>query len=1012
MKKKSKLGLSLIAACLCLGGATMFMTGCDCGGVDVEVKFDFTAKLASGKNEIEIGETDEIQLITNLSENAVIRDAVTGEVCEQPIFEYSLNAPSFAELSNANGVEYVTGVATTDNLIITVTETQSKKVFKIKNLKVVNTSVPANGGFNYASASGPQAIAKRTEILGALEKYAMDTHLTGITLFENGGYVKYHERVVLPTKTYITGYGFGILSEGEIDESKPFAAENNEKWKPYYHSALSQDPSNINAWNASGSVVSDLSSYITSSYFGTKMKDTKNAYEWYPVLAKDKVKGQDYLRPTAVDANGKAATQAGFVPNSVGLYDTWRIYVKTGADGLTYRTASSGMSEFENLGVQLDDYLTPFKVMLTGSAAQSRGGELAGDTSYGIKGAQAFYNKTKTNKNNESIDKLWDDSIANGDLGLKTGTDEVGEYIQFSIINPIDDFTAMYTFSSNLYSPIPESFIKKIGGNGSESLVDGANKYGQFNDDNDILKYTLCLGAYYLESWQERQAIVFGRNDSWFERVQNPNRYKIKGVKMRVIDTSTDEEAVWKEFAENGSLDATGIPTKQLKSQIGQQNVYQTKGDSTFKLNINSCTQERWDELFGNDPDSNWTCKPWMSNDNFLKGLFFSINRKDFAEARGVQPSINYFSDAYLSDPENGISYNDTEAHKKAVASYQTSIKDENGNIIDNFGYSKSKAVDCFKSAVSELSNSGAIKQGTSSKPTTIKIKITWMYQTDTSEYGDEIAKYFTEAFNDPGVCGNRVKLVVEQDAVTNWEDVYNTVMMKGNFDLGFGAISGNTYNPLNFLEVLKSDNSSGFTLNWGPDTSVIDEKKPLVFDGYKWSFDALWAVADHGGVVENGSVIEPVKGCYINKLLSTDGITAINDLENGGQAKITIKFADVGASADFEVTSIRIYLVNAGSFNLEFVKEGDEYIVTISAKDGQDWNAALVEYNKLNSEDRQKAGTAIEHALKLDYYNTYWNFEVYYNIGITTANGKAVSQNFVNCAKNAEEWEADHAKK
>ena len=133
------------------------------------------------------------------------------------------------------------------------------------------------------------------------------------------------------------------------------------------------------------------------------------------------------------------------------------------------------------------------------------------------------------------------------------------------------------------------------------------------------------------------------------------------------------------------------------------------------------------------------------------------------------------------------------------------------------------------------------------------------MYETDKKEYGDDIIYYFTKAFNDDAVCGGKVKLRVDQDAVTNWEDVYNLWLMKGKFDLGFGAISGNTYSPLNFMEVLKSNNSSGFTLNWGTDTSVIDEKHPLVFENKNWSFDALWEVSDHGGVVQNGSIVKSV---------------------------------------------------------------------------------------------------------------------------------------------------------
>ena len=72
--------------------------------------------------------------------------------------------------------------------------------------------------------------------------------------------------------------------------------------------------------------------------------------------------------------------------------------------------------------------------------------------------------------------------------------------------------------------------------------------------------------------------------------------------------------------------------------------------------------------------------------------------------------------------------------------------------------------------------------------------------------------------------------------------------MMVGQFDIGFGGISGNTLNPLNFMEVLKSDNSSGFTLNWGTDTNNPEDT--IEYNGKQFTFDALFQAADTGTVV------------------------------------------------------------------------------------------------------------------------------------------------------------------
>ena len=85
--------------------------------------------------------------------------------------------------------------------------------------------------------------------------------------------------------------------------------------------------------------------------------------------------------------------------------------------------------------------------------------------------------------------------------------------------------------------------------------------------------------------------------------------------------------------------------------------------------------------------------------------------------------------------------------------------------------------------------------------------------------------------------------------------DVYYKKMMLGQFDIGFGSISGNSYDPINFLEVLKSDNSSGFTLNWGVDTSAVDGS--LVWNNEAFSFDALWEAADHGVIIQDEEIIQ-----------------------------------------------------------------------------------------------------------------------------------------------------------
>ena len=942
-------------------------------GGDEPVEFDFSVSLNSGKTTLEIDDTDQVKISTNLTEDSV-----------QRIYTYQ-SSNNDRLLVDETG--YVVAVGE-GSVKIKVTETNSQ-ITKSLDLNVIISATPASGGFNYSSSAGEEAIAKRTEILGKLEKYAIESHLTGITLFENGGFVKYRDRLEIPAKEYITGYGFGILSEGDIKAD--LDAETVPAFKRYYHSAQTSDPAKINAWNATGSQVSDLNGYITSSYFGTRMNASKDAYEWYPVLAKDTVGGKAYTRPTPIYDT----------VNPLGLYKTWRIYVKTGAEGgLKYAYAGTKSdSSFNGRDVDIKDYAFVFELLLSGANKQTRGAEMAADKTYGIKGAQAFYNRTKDMTNQADIDALWKAmTLTDGDgnqnpatfkdqqLGIMVGSDSNGSFLQLEILNEIDAFTAMYQLSSNLYSPIPRAFIESLSTSGT--VKDGILNYGQNSGTGEgkrtIVDNTICLAPYFLENWNDSY-ITFKKNTLWNE----PGRYKIEGIKITTYPNATQKQLY--EYYYEGLLDSCGIPVEYIKKEADNPDVRKTKGDATFKLNVNSCTQERWNELNeklwkNTTIDNKWGgVKPWMSNENFLNGLYWSIDRDTFATNKGQQPSIEYFSNAYLSDPENGVSYNDSAAHKQAIAKWHT-VRTDGGKTIDNYGYDLDKAINCFQSAVNELASQGKITLGTASSPTEINIHIRWMYSTDINDYGNEIKAYFETAFNDPKVCGNRVKLVVKQDAVTNWEDVYNEWMMKGQFDLAFGAISGNTYNPLNFLEVLKSDNSSGFTLNWGPDTSKVDTKNPLVYDGHKWAFDALWEVSDRGGVVENGVSVKTVKNYYFDGLAKKiDGGAATSDFSQGVTQSINLEFVDVDG-VEIDITKVQVYPTggqNTDVSSFTYDKTNKKLSIRIEQARGVEIRNAISE---IVNKGKNPGDTGYVEASDLfvrNKYNVYWTFEVYFTLSI-----------------------------
>ena len=571
-------------------------------------------------------------------------------------------------------------------------------------------------------------------------------------------------------------------------------------YSTYYQTFQPDDQGTANYWDDKGSVAGDLFGYIAGGFWGNAMNEEKDGYDWICELANEK--------PVAVN------------PDENGMATIYKFEVKVGSQ-LKYNTLSKvpELAAFAGREVALEDYLTAWKEMYNQSNGIARGPENANKKSGSIKGIEEYYMGTA----NGFDEELWNQ------VGIQATEENGKAYLTFEFCQPCNPFYAMYYLASSLYGPIPAEFLELIG---------GLKNYATFSSDGkwSPVDTSLSTSYYVLEAWQSNKEIVFKKNDLY----PDGGRYQIPGVYMMVLAAQqTDNEAALKEFLA-GKLDAVAIPSTQLENYRNDPRATTTLDSSTFKLNMNTCTMEEWEALFGENgsiaqtPKENyWDVKPIMSNDNFLKGLNFCIDRKGFAEITGSTPTANYFGSAYLSDPENGVSYNSTEAHKNAVAELRENT--------DGYGYSLALAQQYFKAACDELIANGSYKAGDE-----VHIEIAWMYANQIDNYGKYIAKYIQDAFNS---CGGDLTIVVDNMAVAKWDDVYYAKMMVGQFDLGFGSISGNILNPLSFMEVLRSDNSSGFTLNWGVDTSV--PSAALNFDGRTWSFNSLWQAADGGALVD-----------------------------------------------------------------------------------------------------------------------------------------------------------------
>lgn len=616
---------------------------------------------------------------------------------------------------------------------------------------------------------------------------------------------------------FTTAYSDSVLQAAyeRGDETLTLYAKWVGNYNMYYHTYQSDDPGTVNYWDSKESTVADLADLVFGGYWGTKMNEEKDGYEWYSMLAKEK--------PVAVNPDPVTS-----------LATKYKFEVRVGEE-LVYSTLSqvAASAAYNGREVKLEDYLTPWKELYNQSNGLERGAEnLTGAQS--IKGINDYYKATATGYN----EAAWNN------VGIRTYEEDGKSYLEFEFNVPQNTFYAMYYLASGLYTPIPAEFITYVG---------GMKNYGTYNEKASLTPVDTCLSTSYfvLEAWETQKEIVFKKN----ELIEDEGRYQIAGIHYQVLAAvKTDPEAALKEFLIN-NLDAVGIPSTQLEQYKNDPRATTTLDSSTFKLNLNTCTQEEWEALFGENgtitqtpANEYWDVKPIMSNANFLRGLSYSINRKNFAEIHGRSATGNYFGSAYLSDPENGVSYNSTQAHLDAT---KQALEGTDGT-----GYSLALAQEYFKKACDELIADGTYKQGDE-----IVLEIAWMEASQEETDHNPVKKYIEDAFNG---CGGGLTVRVDFWAGPIWSDVYYAKMMVGQFDIGFGSISGNALNPINFLEVLRSDNTSGFTLNWGVDTSEVSEE--LVYDGKTWSFNALWQAADQGALVADGVLVD----AYDVKLISS----------------------------------------------------------------------------------------------------------------------------------------------
>lgn len=649
--------------------------------------------------------------------------------------------------------------------------------------------VLANGVKNFAANPAEEL----EDILLGLEKYAIDNFTGGIPYRDNSGYVLFNSRVTLPTDTYVTGYGFGTA------ESTLTGPLTGDVARPmYYHTWTQTQPATLNAMNSQGSVDLDAVGMYGAGYWSTKFNADKTGYEWYPQLA-DGVE-----RPVALNLDAKT-----------GMATKWRVPVKVGGE-LKYNTLSTTHAAFDGRVVALEDYLTPFKLMIEQKWLRATD---IGTEASGFVGVAAEIAKTE----GRSIDNV---------AGIKLNAAETA--IEFEFVTPKTPYLAMYNLASSLYMPIPLDFITAVG---------GPAEYGKLGIDS-----VLSLGLYTLESVTVTKEMVWKKNPYFIEA----DRYTHAGQVSTVL---ADNGVAFEEFL-LGKLDSAGVPSAKLQEFKNDPRARRTEGTANFKLQVNALEQEQWDAWFGPEgtvaAGSQWELKPIMANKDFLRGVYFAIDRAGLADRIGARGQQTLLADAYMINPEAGMSWRKSEKGKSVVADY----------LPETLGYSEEVAGQFFVDAIDQLVADGKYVAGTEAAPTVITLSMEFFTNKQKEDEGAPLAAQIAKVFNQVAKPkGFELRFDVQVAPNEDYNQTYDA-MSAGEFDFAFGTIGGNPLDPIDFMDTMSS--SVSWNLSWVHDTGKV-QGDGIVFKGEIYSFDALQSAGKGLTLVADGEVVPMVEITYLD---------------------------------------------------------------------------------------------------------------------------------------------------
>lgn len=480
----------------------------------------------------------------------------------------------------------------------------------------------------------------------------------------------------------------------------------------------------------------------------------------------------------------------------------WQIKIK---DGLEWKfNENTDTSMITDTTINAVDFYETYKLALTEQwfRATSGGGDF-------ITGAQQIVNAQNY------VDGLatWEE------VGIKLIDDNT---IELHFVDEQSQWNVKYGYSSFVMTPIQIELYEALG--------------DQYGIDEKSIAYT---GVYYVDYFENDKIIRFTKNDLFHDA----DKYFYTGRVMTII---ADAEMRFQEFLA-GKLDATGLPGAHYEEYKSHPGLKRVPGTTTFRLMLNGLgTAEAQVEQFS---ESAWMPEAILANQDFKMGLYHAIDRKKLAEEvmKTSQTQMFLFTDAYVVEAETGMPYRNTPQGMSVGSDLSPSTN----------GYNVDAASAYYEKALDTLVAEGVYAAGD-------EITMEFYYFSG-SETQELLATYLKDAFEEAFQSEkHNISFTLDIQA-KDFPGIYYDHMMIGEFDTAVGGISGSTLDAASFLDTYSSDNRSGFTLNWGVDTTQADITVAYTNDDGQlvkelWSFDAIYsALNGEIEVLDGMEVIEEV---------------------------------------------------------------------------------------------------------------------------------------------------------